>query len=727
MSKEILCTLGPASMNDLVISRLEDLGVTLFRINLSHTPLDDVADAIRFITSRTKVPLSLDTEGAQIRTGNLVEPVLEMRESAIARAHRDPVPGDAENFNFYPLDIIKEFQTGDLISIDFNAVLVQVIEEGEDAITMRILNSGQFGRNKAVTVDRPIALPALTEKDRAAVQIGVDLGIKDFALSFANSGADVDSLRDLTGKDARIISKIECRNGFENLGEIAERSDALLIDRGDLSREVPIELIPAYQKTIIEKARAHGRKVYVATNLLESMVTEPVPTRAEVNDIYNTFLDGADGIVLAAETAIGQYPIQCANMVAKMINVFENQGLDDDGRYHLDPVSLLVEPHGGGLVHGEAGPADLKGLDGLPRLRVSETDLLDCEQIALGTYSPLRGFMDRATLESVLAENRLADGTVWTMPVILQCGADDVSAFGPGERIALTDDRNEVMALLDVSEVYPLETDSVIERWFGTATRDHPGVRRILDAGECCVAGEVTLVERRPTPHRHFELSPAQTRFIFTHKGWSQVVGFHTRNVCHRVHEYIQIQALEQTNADGLYVSPVIGPKKAGDFLPEPIMKSYQSLLESGVYPRGQMVLGSFATYSRYCGPREAVFTALCRKNMGCSHFVIGRDHTGVGDYYDSDANHRVFDDLGDIGITPVFFDVIGYDPDKECYTALSGGGSHLTINGTEVRESIRRGERLPDWFMRDFVQNMLFDEIAAGQPVFYQEPTSET
>ena len=138
-------------------------------------------------------------------------------------------------------------------------------------------------------------------------------------------------------------------------------------------------------------------------------------------------------------------------------------------------------------------------------------------------------------------------------------------------------------------------------------------------------------------------------------------------------------------------------------------------------------MLGSFVTYSRYCGPREAVFTALCRKNMGCSHFVIGRDHTGVGNYYDSDANHRIFDDLGDIGITPVFFDAIGYDPDQECYTALSGGSSHLTISGTEVRESIRCGERLPDWFMRDFVQNMLFDEIAAGRPVFYEEPTSET
>ncbi len=708
-------------MNDHVIARLEALGVTLFRINLSHTRLEDVADAIRFVTSRTRVPLSLDTEGAQVRTGDLIEPVLEMRENAFVRAHRRKVPGNAEDFNFYPDHVIGELCAGDLISIDFNTVLVQVIDGDEETVIMRVLNGGRFGRNRAVTVDREILLPALTEKDRAAIKIGVDMGIRNFALSFANSGDDVDTLRALAGEEVHIISKIECRNGIRNLDAIAERSDALLIDRGDLSREVPIELIPAYQKTIIEKAKAHGRKVYVATNLLESMIEEPVPTRAEVNDIYNTFLDGADGIVLAAETAIGQYPIRCANLVAQMIEAFENRGTDEVDQYHLESFSILVEPHGGVLVHREAGAAELEALHRLTRIAVSAMDLLDCEQIALGTYSPLKGFMDRATLESVLRDNRLPDGTVWTMPVILQCDAATAAAHAPGKRMALAGDDGKVYALLDVAEVYPLDFDAVIPAWFGTASRDHPGVRRFLGAGSHCLAGDVTLVELRPSPHRHYELRPAQTRLIFTHKGWSRVVGFHTRNPCHRVHEYIQLAALERTGSDGIYISPVIGPKKPGDFLPGPIMRSYQALLENGVYPKGKAVLGSFATYSRYAGPREAVFTALCRKNMGCSHFIIGRDHTGVGDFYGADANRKLFESLPDIGVTPIFFDAIGYDPKKRCYVETSGD-ELLSISGTEVRDTLRRGERLPDWFMRDLVQEILLADTKSGEPVFHEE-----
>jgi len=699
------------------------LGVTLFRINLSHTRLEAVADAIRFVTSRTKVPLSLDTEGAQIRTGSLVEPILHMRENAIVRAHRRPVPGDAENFNFYPNDVIGALHAGDLISIDFNTVLVQVVEPGDDVVTMRVLNGGAFGRNRAVTVDREIPLPPLTDKDRAAIDIGLGMGIRNFALSFANCGDDVELLRSLIGGTASIVSKIECKNGIRNLDDIARRSDALLIDRGDLSREVPIELIPAYQKTIIAKAKAHKRKVYVATNLLESMVTGPVPTRAEVNDIYNTLLDGADGIVLAAETAIGDYPIRCANMMVKMIDVFENRNAGNGDHYHLDPISLLVEPHGGELVHREASPTERQEIAGLPRLRVSATDLLDCEQIALGTYSPLAGFMDRATLDSVLNDKRLPDGSVWTMPVILQCDAATAARHGAGERLALTGADGRVYAVLDVAEAYPLDLDAVIPAWFGTASADHPGVRRIIAAGSHCLAGDVTLVERQPSPHRHFELQPVQTRAIFTHKGWSRVVGFHTRNPCHRVHEHIQIAALERTAADGLYISPVIGPKKPGDFLPAPVMKSYQSLLESGVYPAGKVVLGSFATYSRYCGPREAVFTALCRKNMGCSHFIVGRDHAGVGDFYGADANQRLFEALPDLGVVPVFFDAIGYDPATGRYGEIRDGNDHRSISGTEARDCLSRGERLPEWFMRDVVQDVLRQEIVAGNAVFYEQP----
>ena len=290
-----------------------------------------------------------------------------------------------------------------------------------------------------------------------------------------------------------------------------------------------------------------------------------------------------------------------------------------------------------------------------------------------------------------------------------------------GERIVLEDDDGRTIALLDISEIYDLDPMAVAEQWFGTTSTDHPGVAKFLAAGTCCLAGKVTLVERPPSLYRHFELTPAQSRAIFTHKGWSRVVGFHTRNPCHRIHEFLQLSALQKAAADGIYISPVIGPKKPGDILPAPMMKTYQVLLDQGIYPPRRVVLGSFATFSRYCGPREAVFTALCRKNMGCSHFIIGRDHTGVGNFYSPDANRRMFEELPDLGIQPVFFDAVGYDPELGTYVE-GGNSNHLSpISGTVARETLKRGERLPDWFMRDIVQDMILEEINADRPVFFE------
>jgi ATP sulfurylase len=180
------------------------------------------------------------------------------------------------------------------------------------------------------------------------------------------------------------------------------------------------------------------------------------------------------------------------------------------------------------------------------------------------------------------------------------------------------------------------------------------------------------------------------------------------------------MQALEMTGADGIYINPVIGPKKRGDFLPEPILLSYQTLLEFGCYPKGKVVLGSFFTYSRYAGPREAVFTALCRKNMGCSHFIIGRDHTGVGNFYARDANRELLESLGDIGIKPVFFETVGYNNETGRYEVDRGQPLKL-ISGTEVRDTLRADKSLPDWFMRDLVQEVLRAEMRSGKPIFQE------
>ena len=716
--KQILCTLGPSSMNGRVIRRLEQAGATLFRINLSHTKLADLARTIEQIQSATKVPICLDTEGAQIRTGDIVGGAITLRGNSVVRAHRRRVPGDDRNFNFYPSDITNRLEIGDFISIDFNSVLVQVIEIETDSVVMRVLNGGVVGQNKAVTVERPIDLAPLTDKDEASIKVGREMGLTHFALSFANSGDDVESIRSLAGPGTFIISKIESRKALTNLDAIGHRSDALLIDRGDLSREVPIELIPRTQKAILRRGRDLDTPVYVATNLLESMVVTPTPTRAEVNDIYNTLLDGADGLVLAAETAIGQYPIQCAEMIGRLIRGHE-AATDQDALISIDPVSQLVEPHGGLLINQERFTENITDLQALPSLTVSHHTLMDAEQIAIGTYSPLTGFMDRETLDSVLQTSRLPGGDVWTLPVVLPVQDDIAARLASGSCVTLKNAAGDIMALLDVTEIFEVDLEKYCQDFYGTRSTGHPGVLGSLKAGRYFVGGKVSLIKPVPSPYRHYQLTPSQSRFIFDKLGWSQVVGFHGRNPAHRAHETIQLSALEQSGADGLYINPVIGPKKKGDFLPDPIMKSYQMMLEFGIYPTGKVILGSFATYSRYGGPREAVFTALCRKNMGCSHFIIGRDHTGVGDFYGADANRRYFEELGDLGLTPVFFDAVGYNPVSGKLEAASADDVN-SISGTEVRETLKAGNRLPEWFMREAVQDLLLDEIASGRPVFH-------
>lgn len=715
---QILCTLGPASLNERTIRRLDQAGATLFRINLSHTKLADLNETIRLIQKVTDVPICLDTEGAQIRTGDMVDEHVTLRDNTVVRIHSKRVPADDKNLNFYPLDSASLLEVGDFVSIDFNSVLTQVISKDADFAVMRVLQGGLVGQNKAVAVERDIPLPPLTEKDVEAIQMALELGLTRFALSFANRGEDVDFIRAHAGAEAFIISKIESKSGIVNLEQIALRSDALLIDRGDLSRQVPIELLPQTQKGIIKRAKAFKVPVYVATNLLESMVSVPAPTRAEVNDIYNTLLDGADGLVLAAETAIGRYPIQCASMVSRIIRGYSLDNFEGSEFYPEEAVSLLIRPHGGRLVHREAEPFDIAQINVLPHLEVDEKDLMDCEQIGYGTYSPLTGFMSRETLESVLETYRLPSGQVWTLPILLQLRRSDSVPFAKGDRVVLAHENGNAHALLDVQEVYQYDLESLAAQMFGTTSSAHAGVAHLMERTNTFVAGDVTLVRPVDSPHRHYLLTPAQTRFIFTRLGWSQVVGFHTRNAAHRGHEWIQLEALERTGADGIYINPVARPEKPGDFLPEAILQSYQTLLEFGCYPKGKVVLGSFFTYSRYAGPREAVFTALCRKNMGCSHFIIGRDHTGVGDFYPREANRRIFETVGDIGIIPVFFDTIGYNVNERRYEVDIGQELSM-ISGTEVRETLRRGERLPDWFMRDLVQEVLISELQSGRPLF--------
>lgn len=722
---ELLCTLGPASLNDRVIHWLERAGTSLLRLNLSHTKVENLERIVEFIQKRTSVPLCLDTEGAQVRTGPLADGKVTVRENRFVTAHARPVAGDQLSISLYPAYIVHKLEVGDFVSIDFNAVLSQVVEKRNDEVILRILNGGEIGQNKAVTVQRPLEMPPLTEKDRAAIAIGRRMGIRHFALSFAHRASDVDVIRSHAGADATIISKIECLSGLRNLAAIAEKSDAILIDRGDLSREVPIEQIPAIQKMIIRNAKAHGAKVYVATNLLESMTSAPTPTRAEVNDIYNTLADGADGLVLAAETAIGQYPVNCARMVVKVVQQFQRNLNGGASPIRVRPSSLMagVEPHGGRLVCQTMAPAESIVIKDLPTIVVGDEELTDVEQIARGTFSPLRGFMDKACLESVLEYNRLPSGLVWTMPVVLAVPKEIASRYTKGDRVLLSTTCGSPHSLLDVSDAYDFEPELLARKWFGTDSRKHPGVVRVLKRGGHFLSGNVTLIQPLPLPYRRYDLTPSQLRTVFAHKGWSRVVAFHSRNLVHRGHEMIQIAALERTYADGLLINPIVGHAKRGDFLPHLILDGYQAMLDYGVYPQGKVVLASFITYPRFAGPREAVFTALCRKNMGCSHFIIGRDHSGVGSFYGAKANasRELFEELGDLGIEPIFFDAVGYDTQSERYVDLNACETAKPISGTEIRRALMAGEALPNWMMRSEVQDVVRAELMMKHALFQE------
>jgi pyruvate kinase len=718
---ELLCTLGPASLNDRVIHWLQCVGASLLRINLSHTRVEDLERIVTFVQARTSVPICFDTEGAQVRTGPLVDGKIAVRENRLLTAHARPLPGDQFNISLYPENVIHELELGDFVSIDFNEVLAQIVAKEKDAAILRILNGGEIGQNKAVTVQRALALAPLTKKDIAAIAIGRRMGVRHYALSFAHRDSDVELIRAHAGDNAIVISKIECVSGLDNLEAIAARSDAILIDRGDLSREVPLEQMPVVQKIIIRKAKACGARVYVATNLLESMTSSPTPTRAEVNDIYNTLEDGADGLVLAAETAIGRYPVNCARMVVKIIQQFRDKAETGADVFPTRIASPPVgsEPHGGHLVCRKPEPRDDAAREGLPTLRVGDDELTDVEQIVRGTYSPVGGFMDRDCLASVLDGHRLPNGLVWTMPIVLPVAREAAARLGRGDRVVLARQDGSPHSVLDVSEIFQFDLDVLARKWFGTVSQAHPGVARIRARGDHFLAGEVALIQPLPLPYRRYDLTPAQLRAVFAHKGWNRVVGFHSRNLVHRGHEALQLAALERTHADGLLISPVLGNSARGDFLPHLILDGYQAMLDYGLYPSGKVVLASFITYPRFAGPREAVFTALCRKNMGCSHFIVGRNHAGVDGFYGANDSRVLFDSLGDIGIEPVFFDAIGYDPSRERYIEVSSCGTAAPISGTGIRRALRAGEPLPNWMMRSEVQDVVRAAQMMNSPVF--------
>jgi pyruvate kinase len=323
MRNKVLVTLGPSSLKKEVVERMAEQGVYLFRINLSHTSIDDVESVVKAIQSWTDVPICLDSEGAQVRNQGMENESVIFEDGDVVKIHRDSVIGNRENISFYPDSVYDQLKVGDIVRVDFDSVVLKVIEEHRDCLLTTIEHGGCVGSNKAADIDRDISLNAVTDKDKAAIKIGLEMGVKNFSLSFANSAEDVRVMREIIGSESNLIAKIESVDGVLNLGEMLAISDQILIDRGDLSRQISIEKIPFIQRRIISYARCKETPVFVATNLLESMVKTKMPTRAEVNDVASTLLMGANGLVLAAETAIGKFPLESVEMINSLIMQYE--------------------------------------------------------------------------------------------------------------------------------------------------------------------------------------------------------------------------------------------------------------------------------------------------------------------------------------------------------------------------------------------------------------------
>jgi len=746
-NRQIIVTLGPSTLDIPNLKKIEDKKVDFVRINLSHTHENDIEKSVLSVINTIKTPLIMDTEGSQIRTGYLESESITLNPWEEIKLYNKPIKCSENSLYLRPEEVIENLEIGDLIFIDFDNVIVRVDDttpfEKERYVKCTVITGGQVGNNKAVTVEnQKFRLPALSRKDLKAIEIAKQYNIKLINLSFVDSMEDVLKLKEVYPQ-AVIISKIETRSGVDNLNDILKHSDAILIDRGDLSREVPFERISFAQKIIINRAKKKKIPVFVATNLLDSMIKSLKPSRAEVNDIVNTLLDGADGLVLAAETAIGSNPIETINFMKTLCIETENvekSGLlkhlkdknpmkeIDNQNYITSPVigCSLIPPHGGRLINRTLEiKSHKKYLEKLRRLGVDEETAMDAEQIAIGSFSPLEGFLNEDDFYSVLNSMRLMNGCIWTIPIAIQLEKNDADKLEIGEEIVLVmKETNEEIAVMQIESKYKIDKIEVVRKWFGTKSLEHPGVKNVMSKGNYVVGGRINLINRIMRRYKYHELTPAQTRKIFESMGWTTVLGFHTRNVIHRSHEYIQLKGIQIGNCDGLFVHPVIGKKKKGDFETGVIIETYEQMVKSH-YPKNRVIMGTFATFSRYAGPREALFTAICRQNFGCSHFVVGRDHTGIGLFYEPDASQKIFDSFEDIEIKPIKFDKVFYCCECKEYVQENDCKHdpkyHLEISGTQIREMLKKGVVPPEWTVRKEISDIILERKKRECQIFVE------
>jgi sulfate adenylyltransferase len=378
----------------------------------------------------------------------------------------------------------------------------------------------------------------------------------------------------------------------------------------------------------------------------------------------------------------------------------------------------MIRAHGGKLVGRIAEGNEREELTALvpslPELRLNERETADIEMLAIGAMSPLEGFMCREDYLSVLDLKRLAKGLPWTIPVVLAVKEGHGDEYVEGGKIALVGPEGETLGVLALEEKYHVDKEQEAEKVLLTTDDSHPGVQYLKTIGDVYLGGPIWLLQR--PKHRLFEryrLDPRETRVLFKAKGWETIVAFQTRNPIHRAHEYLQKCALEVV--DGLLVHPLVGQTRGEDIPADVRMECYRVLFEN-YYPRTRTALSIFPAAMRYAGPREAVFHALVRKNYGCSHFIVGRDHAGVGNFYGPFDAHYIFGEFDryEIDITPMFFDNSFFC--RKCENMASSktcpheSADHTSLSGTKVREMLARGEMPPIEFTRPEVAEILMN-----------------
>ena len=373
----------------------------------------------------------------------------------------------------------------------------------------------------------------------------------------------------------------------------------------------------------------------------------------------------------------------------------------------------MIQPHGGKLVDrvlsGKKRDEALARAARLPRLLMDSELVSDVENIATGVYSPLEGFLGAEDYRSVLAGMRLRNDIPWTVPIVLDTDRETAAGLKTGEDVLLAAEDGRPVALLHLEEKYGYDKGETVEKVFGTRDPAHPGVAKVLGMKDVLLAGPVDLIDVTPTPFDRYKLTPKETRVLFEAKGWRTVVGFQTRNTPHLGHEYVQKAAL--TFTDGLFINPVIGRKKKGDFKDEVILASYEEAIRH-YYLKERTAMAILQMEMRYAGPREAIHHAIIRKNFGCTHIIIGRDHAGVGSYYPPFAAQDIFEAFPDLGIAPMFFRSFSHC--KKCGSVVNEKicphppADHIQFSGTKLRDLLVKGEYPPAELMRPEVAEVI-------------------